>query len=87
MREILLQMFNILVPYGWENSKNLIGAMMLYPDKIYHSKAEIKRLMKLNGFDQGLEFVKPARGMEDGCVNMVCAENQAGVYAHAAQGI
>ena len=82
--EVRLQMFNILLAYGWKNTLDLVGARMLNADEIYHSKEEIIRLMKQNGYDQGREFVKPARGLEDGCIKLVCNETHAGAYMSAA---
>ena len=73
-------MFSILLPFGWEKTRKLSGAQMLSPDEIFRSRKEIVRLMKQNGNDQGVGFIKPAKGLEDGCVNMVCAEKQAGEF-------
>ncbi len=61
---------------------DLSGARIVNADAIFHSKSEIKRLMKLNAVDQGKQFVKPAKGLEDGCVNMLCKEDRAGAYTN-----
>ncbi len=74
-------MFNLLSAYGWEPSISLVGARMVDADSVYHSKAEIVRLMKQNSADEGRPFAKPSRGLEDGCVNMVCNESRPGNYA------
>ena len=76
-------MFNLLLAYGWETSTSLVGARMIDADSVYRSKAEITRLMKQNSADEGRPFAKPSRGLEDGCVNMVCNESHAGFYSQA----
>ncbi len=76
-------MFNLLLAYGWEKSTSLSGALMVDADSVYRSKSEIIRLMKQNSVDEGRPFAKPSRGLEDGCVNMVCNEVHAGSYSQA----
>ncbi len=76
-------MFNLLTAYGWVPTLSLVGARMLDADSFYRSKDEIVRLMKQNSADEGQPFAKPSRGLEDGCVNMVCNESRPGIYAQA----
>jgi hypothetical protein len=78
-----VQMFNLLTAYGWEPNTSLVGARMVDADSVYRSKAEIVRLMKQNSVDEGRPFAKPSKGLEDGCVNMVCNESRPGIYSEA----
>jgi hypothetical protein len=74
-------MFSLLLAYGWEPAMDLSGARMVTADAVFHSKSEIMRLMNLNA-DEGKSLVRPAKGLEDGCVNMVCKEDRAGAYTN-----
>jgi hypothetical protein len=76
-----LQMFSLLLAYGWEQPLDLSGARIVNADAVFHSKSEIMRLMNLNA-GEGKPLIRPAKGLEDGCVNMVCKEDKAGAYTN-----
>ena len=65
-------MFAILV--------QLVGQAIVDFKPASESSDEYAAIMRSNGED-GPRFIKPRRGHEDGCVDGICAESQAGQFA------
>jgi hypothetical protein len=54
------------------------GAPVVAPEDSYKS-------IMLHNASDGIKFVKPSRGNEDGCIKGLCAESHAGQYTQAAK--